>query len=324
MRLSFLILLVFAALPGLARAELRLPRDRADLGDMRGGPTVKQRFAFVNGSRPVDIVEAKASCGCLKPQLSKQHFAPGEEGWVEVEINTLSQPAGPNAWRVDLKYRDGDQPAEAAVIITATLTTEITVQPGHLNIFTDQAITHEIALTDLRAKPLTVTAVRASSPHLKTLLQEPCRDLEGHAMRIVKLEVAGDYPDGCREEVVTLYTDDPAYPELKVTATITKRARQRLSAAPAEVTLSAAPGQPLPSRIVLLRDVQDQAVVVEQITCDDPVLTCRWAKGPNTMATLRIQVDDAKLGSRQLRSAVHIHVVQPLEQTITIPVSVYH
>ena len=31
---------------------------------------------------------------------SKQHVEAGEEGWVELEINTLSQPAGPNSWRV--------------------------------------------------------------------------------------------------------------------------------------------------------------------------------------------------------------------------------
>jgi hypothetical protein len=317
-----LVLATLAGLPTFAWAELRFPNDRADLGEVRGGPTIKQCFNFVNGPRPVDILDAKASCGCLKPHLSKMHFEPSEAGWVEVEINTLSQPAGPNAWRVDINYREGDQPAESAVIVTATLTTEISVQPAHLNVFTEQAISHEIAVTDFRAKALNVTALRTSSPHLQTVMQEPCRDLQGHAMRIIKLEVTKDYPEGCHEEIVSLYTDDPAYPELKVTATITKRARQRLSASPAEVTLSAAPGQALPSRIVLLRDVEDQAVAIEKITTDDPAVVCRSAQGPGTMATLRIQVDESRLGPRQLRSAVHVQVRQPLEQTITIPVVV--
>jgi hypothetical protein len=304
-----------------ARAELRLPTPRIDLGEVRAGPSLVQRFPLVNdGPQALEITEAKASCGCLKPRLSKQVLNPGEQSWVEVEVNTLSQPAGPNAWRVDLKYRIGDQQAKAAVLITATLSKELSVEPAALTISTDQAIMHEICVTDLRVRPLTVTAVSASSPHLYVTLQPPCRDPQGHQVRIIKLEVAADYPEGRHDEVISLYTDDPAYAELKVNATISKRARQRIAATPAEVTLSAPAGEPLPSRIVLIRDSENQKVVIEQVTADDPGIVCRWAQGPDNMATVRIQADAARLATAS--GKVQVHVSSPAEQVVTIPVSI--
>ena len=124
------------------RAELLLP-GCAPIWEtsVRAGPG-SLRFPLVNdGVQPIEITEVKASCGCpLKLRLSKQVLEPGEQGWVEVEVNTLSQPVGPNARRVDLKYRVGDQPAAAAVLITATLSKDISVEPAALTISTDQAI----------------------------------------------------------------------------------------------------------------------------------------------------------------------------------------
>jgi hypothetical protein len=319
----WLCLTVFAAVVAPAHADLRLPQPRVDLGDLRAGPPLVQRFPLVNdGTAPIEIGEAKASCGCLKPRLAKQVLQPGEEGWVEVEVNTLSQPAGPNAWRVDLKYRDGDRPAQVAVLITATLSKEITVEPAALTISTDQALAHEICVTDLRAKPLTITSVQASLPQLHATLQPSCKDADGHAVRIVKLEVAADFPEGRHDEVISLYTDDPAYAELKVTATITKRAKQRLSAAPTEVTLTAAPGQPLPSRIVLIRDSENQTVVVDKVVADHPAVSCRWASGPDTMATVKIQVGSSQLEGSSCKTVVHVHVSKPVECVISVPVSV--
>ncbi|MBY0523017.1 MAG: DUF1573 domain-containing protein [Gemmataceae bacterium] len=317
------LLLLVPLLCSTARAELRIPQPRADLGELRSGPALVRRFVLVNdGKQPVEIVDARTSCGCLKPRFSKMQLAPGEEGWVDVEVNTLSQPPGPSAWRVDVQYRQGEQMAETAVIITAQLSTEVMVEPASLNIITGQGVTSEIVITDLRPKALTVTSVKASSPHLKTILKEPCRDAGGHVLRIIQLEVTADYPEGRRDEVVSIYTDDPAYRELKVATTIVKKPRHRLTASPAEVVLSAVAGQPLPSRVVLIRDADSQDVVVERVVADDPAVTVSCAKGPGTNVTLRVQCDPEKLGTRPVQGAVHVHITSPLPQVLTIPVRV--
>ena len=162
--------------------------------------------------------------------------------------------------------------------------------------------------------------MRVSSPHIHVTLQPPCRDAQGHAVCVVWLDVAADYPEGRHEEVAALFTDDPAYAELKVNATINKRARQRVTATPAEVTLSAPAGQPLPSRIVLIRDSENDKVVIDTVTADNPGLVCRWAAGPDEMATVKVQVDAAKLTTPS--GVVSVDLSRPADQVVTIPASI--
>ncbi len=305
-----------------AWADLRFGEKVADAGEIRSGPIVTHAFPFVNeGPEPVRILELRTTCGCLVPRLDKREYGPGESGVLVLEVNTLSEPAGPHAWRVQVGYQRGSQPSELSLQLNARLITEVTVQPAAMTVFADRAIAHEVLVTDLRPKPLAVTGVRTSSPQLTARLGEAGSDTLGHWTRPIHVELAEDYPDGRHQEVLVIATDDPGYREMKVPVTIVKRARQSVSAAPAEVTLSAAAGQPLPSRIVLIRAANEQPVAVERIAADDPAISCQWAAGPNHMATVKISVDRNQLRDGQLQSAVHVQVTQPVRETLTIPVS---
>jgi len=317
------LVFALALAPTAARADLRFTQVRADRGEVKSGPSLVERFSFVNaGPGVIDILDTRTSCGCLKPRFSKRQFQPDEEGWVELEVHTLSQPAGPNSWRLDMTYRDGSETRDAALILSARLSADIRVEPASLSISTDQKASHEICITDLRPKAMNVTAVDTSSPHLKATLLAPCRDMAGRAVRIIKLELAADFPEGKREEVLGIHTDDPAYRDLKVPINVTKRLRQRVSLAPDRITISATAGEALPSRIVLVRDADNQTVRIQEIKADDPALLCRWAAGPNTMATIKLQVDPEQLAGRNLDTKVHVRIVEPVPQTLTLTVEI--
>src|SRR4051812_38295167 len=94
------VLLLSALLAGLAstaRAELHCAQASVDAGEVRRGPVLPQRFTLVNaGPRPIEITDVKASCGCLQPRLSSRQLLSGGECTLDLEVNTLSQPAGPN------------------------------------------------------------------------------------------------------------------------------------------------------------------------------------------------------------------------------------
>lgn len=318
--LAWISLLLVA---GPLHAELRFAQPIIEAGPVRGGPALVQRFHFLNdGNEPIEITETKPGCGCLKPRWSKQRFAPGEEGWIEVEVNTLTQPAGPNQWRVQVFYRNGAEPREVVLQVNALLTKEVIVEPAALNILTGQAITHEITVMDLRSSSLTVTAVRASASQLHCELKPPHHDAGGGPVHVVLLQVGADYPKGQHDETVTIYTDDPAYRELRVPVTIAMREHQRVTATPPEIHLTASPGQPIPSRILLLRDAENQPVIVEQVSADDPALNCRWAEGPGAMTTVKVQIDAAKLRDHQLKSTLHVQIRQPTPQTLHVPVTI--
>jgi hypothetical protein len=86
------------------------------------------------------------------------------------------------------------------------------------------------------------------------------------------------------------------------------------------VTLQAPAGQAVPSRMVLIRDQNDEPVVVERVVADDPAIRCTWAQGSNNLAAVKISVDRTCVPGDGLDSAVHIHVSKPVPDTLHIPV----
>jgi hypothetical protein len=316
------LVLVLAVIEESARADLRFIQPLADAGEVKSGVPLTHRFAFVNtGPEAVEITDARASCGCMTPRLDQRTFQPGEEGTLLLEINTLSQSAGAHSWRVQVTYRAGKRIYEMSLQLTARVITEVSVQPASVTVFTDRVMGHEILLTDLRSQPLSITEVQTSSPKLSAQVAEDFQDPQGHRVRKIRLGAADDYAEGRHEETLTIYTDDPGYQELKVPVTLIKQSRQRLAASPSPVSLMAPPGQPFPSRIVLIRDRDGQKVVIDKIVVGHPAIVCRWAQGPGAMATVKITIDRNHVADATVQSTVQIQTSQPVRETLTIPVT---
>ena len=98
-------------------------------------------------------------------------------------------------------------------------------------------------------------------------MAEPSRDADGHWTWRVKLEVASDLPEGRHAEIIDFFTDDPMYTHLRVPVTVVKRSRQRVTATPETVTLTIPAGQPVPSRLLLVRDADNH--ILGLITLED-------------------------------------------------------
>jgi hypothetical protein len=309
-----------AAVP--ARADLHFTEPLATAGVVYAGAPLSHEFTFENeGPETVAILEARASCGCLKPRLGQNTYRSGDKGSVVLEVNTLSQAPGPHTWAVTLSYRAGNQAREMPLRLSARLVSEVTVQPAALIAFADKLDQHELVLTDFRAKSLEVLEVRASSAKLLARVGKVARDASGHFSHKIGLAVADDYPDGRHEEILDIYTNDPRYPDLRVPVTVIKHVQQRLAATPSQIDLVAPAGQPFPARIVLLRDNHDQTIHIDRILSDDPAIVCHWAQGPGAMATLRVRLDRTLAAGENLHSAVHVRIDQPVRETVTIPVA---
>jgi hypothetical protein len=308
-----------AAVP--ARADLHFTEPMANAGLVYAGAPLSHEFTFENeGPETVSIMEARASCGCLKPRLARDVYRPGDKGGVLLEVNTLSQAPGQQTWVAALIYRTGNKSREMPLRLSARLVREVTVQPAALVAFADHLDHHDVVLTDIRPKSLEVLDVRASSVQLHVRVGKPSRDGSGRTSYKISLAVADDYPDGRHEEILDIYTDDPRYPDLRVPVTVIKHVQQRLAATPSQIDLVAPANQPFPARIVLLRDNRDQNVHIDQILSDDPAIVCYWAQGPGAMVTLRVRLDRALAAGEKIRSAIHVRIDQPVRETVTIPV----
>jgi hypothetical protein len=306
-----------------ARAQLQFSQSSVEAGDVRCGAPLVHDFTFRNSAtQPIEIIDIQASCGCLKPRLEPRTISPGESGTLHIEVNTLTQSAGPHTWEVHVRYQIRDGAQEAVLRLVGNIVAEISVEPCQLTIHAGRAISHELRLTDVRPHPLNITAVRSTSPKITASVVGEARDAAGHLVRTLRIQLADDVPEGRHEETLSIYTDDSTYRDLRVPITIIKRPQQRVTATPAEAAMLAQPGHAIPSRIVLLRDGQNETVDIGQITTSDPAITCTWAQGPGTHATLRIRVDRSRLKEEALKGSVEVHIRKPAAETVTIPVTV--
>jgi len=316
-RWGFGLLLLDLLVPTV-RADLHFTQPQVQRGTVRSGVPLAHRFEFVNrGAGAVTITDLRASCGCLAPRLEKRIYQPRESGALLLEVNTLSQPAGSNVWRVEVRYHDAGQEHLENLELLAELITEVKVEPAKLILSTNGTLRHEVIVTDQRPRPFHVTQARCSSPFL--LAEVKTAEGVSAAVHRVALQVTEQLPEGKHEEVLSIFTDDPIYPELRVPVTVVKRSRQSVSAAPATVDLVIPRGQPAPSRIVLLRAEGDEEVEVERVEADAPALRCRWTKGPGKMATVKIGVDHTRV-AETLKGTVRVHVRRPAPACLEIPV----
>lgn len=77
-----------------AQAQLKFSSDKWNFGTIAesGGP-VSHTFTAVNQStKPVVIIEVVASCGCTRPEFTRQPILPGEEFAVKVTYDPMNRP----------------------------------------------------------------------------------------------------------------------------------------------------------------------------------------------------------------------------------------
>jgi hypothetical protein len=307
----------------LARADLEFAESCADAGEVKAGPPLSHQFTFVNrGDEVVDITGIESSCGCLTPRLDRRTFQPGERSSILVEVSTLSPAPGPHTWQVKLAYQSGSKVSEIPLRLSARLIREIVVEPAAVNMFIDGPMQTELRLRDLRSKTLQLQEVHSTLPGFQGRLAGQERDSAGHPVYKVELMASDSIAEGRHEEFVSLFTNDPDYREIKVPVTIVKRSRQRVTATPSRIELPLRPGRRVSARTVLIRDRENQEVEVESASADSPAITCRWAKGPGPMASLRVQVDRDKVPDPIRESAVRVQIIRPIRQVLVIPVFV--
>jgi hypothetical protein len=155
---------------------------------------------------------------------------------------------------------------------------------------------------------------------LHAALGQGSRDAAGRWTIPIQVKVVEPVPEGKTAAQLDICTDDPDYEQLPVLITVTRPAAQRCSALPAEVKVTGLKGQPLPARLVLIRDTREEAVVIDRIKADHVALHCTWAPGPGALATVKIQIDAAQLPENRLETFVHVELAAPQKETITIPV----
>jgi Protein of unknown function (DUF1573) len=311
---------VLGTVTGSLRADLRFDRTSVDTGVAYTGRPLACAFVFLNaGTATIEIREVRASCGCLTPQIKQRTYKPGEKGTIDLEVNTFSQADGSHTWVLQVRFQEGDRFQEQTLELHARLVTEIRLQPAALVMVADGEASHPLTITDLRPKPIKIKEARSSMAGVNVDVAPVERDSQARWLYRARVRATAEVANGRHDGFIEFVTDDSRYEILRVPITVIKRYQARLTATPAEVTLIAPPGQPFPSRLVLVRDQEGEKIQIDAVTADDPAVQCRWADGPGQLGTAKIRADRSGIHG-ELQTVVHVHLSQPISAWLLIPV----
>jgi hypothetical protein len=303
---------------------LAIDMPSVDRGELNANKPLVQTFRLKNtGAVPITITDVAGLCGCFRHELTAKVIEPGKTIDLVIGINLLTQPEGPNTWKMLVRYRvDADPPTtgERLVQIAAKVRKEVSVEPVALMMLSEKAMTGTLTVIDRRGKPLTVTTARIGLKDVKTEVK-PAIDAGGRRTQKVEITVGDACPAGQYADEICIDTDDPEYRELRIPVRVVKKsAASGVRAVPESATLRFAKEQTSATTLLRLRDAENREVVVEKAEADHPAITCKWAAGPGQMATLRVTVDRSKANALGL-GVITVRVKGPAAETIVIPVS---
>ncbi|MCS6864524.1 MAG: DUF1573 domain-containing protein [Gemmataceae bacterium] len=285
--------------PASLPASFHSPQPVAAKGEVKAGPPLVHTFDLVNTTdKTVTITKIEAGCGCFRQSLGHMVLPPGQKTQLLLEVNTLTQPEGPNRWQAVVSYKlqsagDPDQSGELLLQITATLIREVIIQPPQMAFSASGAATQTLTITDKRPKPLTVKKVTTSAPYLTAeLVPVANTPAEAPQLQTIRVQLTAQAPVGHRDEVVVLYTDDPTYPELRVPVRVQKQLAAKVRVVPEEVNLRLAAGQTEASALVQLRARDDHAIAVTSVESDLPGVVLKHSEGSGAVVTLRVTIPD--------------------------------
>lgn len=185
-------------------------------------PVISEDFYFRNiGDQDVEITELVPSCGCLSPQVSSRTLKPGDAGKLTIPVKTASEPAGPREYLVTVKYTDPD-PREVLVTWKVQMPEkQVVVEPRVLMVLgqVNAGEEHRIQIVDYRPsakdQPMTIEEVQSSNSlftaeHAGSVTQEDA------VRQTIRLKLADALPPGQHRGVVSVITNDAAYPVLQI------------------------------------------------------------------------------------------------------------
>lgn len=201
------------------RPALAFDQYLVDLGPTQPAVELQGKFRFRNrGSQSVKLETVQPSCGCLQPLVSGKEFAPGEDGQIILRMRPANESPGKKEYYADVKYTD-PEPREVRLTFKLELPERgITVKPRALLVYqlSDEKTIQELKISDSRDKPARIKDVSVNSPLVGVELGDRKPGETGGIETTVQVIVDGEVSPGRHDAVITVYTDDPDTPELRV------------------------------------------------------------------------------------------------------------
>lgn len=169
-------------LPPPSGVQLIALQEDFDFGTVESGPLVTHTFRLKNlGPNTIDIASVTPACGCTAVLASTPTLAPGEEGGVEVALDTY-RLSGTQAKTVTVRSNDIVRP-DLVLTVHGTVATDLKAAPSRVYLGRLPAGAVVSQHIDVETKPdVVITGVSSESNRLQ--VQTTPLDPPQHGVRV--------------------------------------------------------------------------------------------------------------------------------------------
>jgi hypothetical protein len=239
-----------------------------DFGVSESSQTIVHEYVIVNkGNAPLEITQARPSCGCTVASISEKTVQPGAETRIKAQLN-LAGRVGPQHKTITVESNDPKQP-QLTLIMQGSVGDAVSVQPNQImfgQISGDQESAAEVAVVSGNAQPLKVLGVESTSPSLTATLST--RE-EGKSYGI-RVATKPPLMPGPLSGNIRITTDNAAKPTIDVP--VMAIVAGDLIVAPPDITLAALPDQSV-TRYVIVRSGNNSPFELKSVEPPDPSIT---------------------------------------------------
>ena len=247
-----------------------------DFGTVKQGQEIAHTFMLRNeGSEPLKISHVEISERGLKGRF-RSLIGAGEEIEIPFVWDT-SQVKREVEGKITLYLNDPDQP-QVTLVLKGIVVPPIDILPFaavFISEFNGKAKERSVTIVNNQESPLTITGLERDGVHFEAVVETVVPGKQ-HELRVTLL--AG-VPVGRYKEAVTLLTDDPAHPRLRVVVNL--RVKPDLYVAPPDVDFGQVnlsgiqkkkPGMlPIATQIFLVKR-RDSEMTITSVTTNLPFL----------------------------------------------------
>lgn len=258
-----------------------------DFGSMDSSQTVNHDFVIVNkGTAPLEISQARPSCGCTVANISEKTVPPGGESRITAQLN-LAGRVGQQHKTITVESNDPKQP-QLTLTLTGNIGDAVSVQPAQVTfgqIPADGEHTREIIIGAGANQNLHVLTADSASPYLTA---EILPREEGRIYSVL-VRTKGPLMPGIINSAIHITTDHPAKSQFDVP--VSAIVAGDLIVAPQDITLSAQPDQTV-TRYVIVRSGNNTPFEIKSVETPDASIT--YQIFPFGVNGFRIQLDNIK------------------------------
>jgi hypothetical protein len=238
-----------------------------DFGIVPRGTQLEYRFPITNiWAIPIDIMDIRQSCGCVRAEAHPQHLGPRESGYLDVHMDSTRWPGGFKT--VTVYVRIGPQFTSTATLqVKATTRVDVVFNPGEVNFGVVAGGTEPpqqvVDIEYAGNMNWRVTDISTNGAPVDVSFSEFNRQ-PGRVGYHITVALKPDAPPGLIKQELTVKTNDPNSP--KVPLLIEATVQAALAVSPHNVNFGVLPvGAQAEKKVVIRADKPFSITSVEGI-----------------------------------------------------------